>query len=104
MKRILSLSFGLLFVTVPLVWSDANSNQGNPDTNAADQNYDQKQPSSVPGTVEKAKDAGDRGLNKVDTAVHKGFNKTKNSAKKTGKKAKKAWNKATEPANKPSKP
>src|SRR5256885_5605479 len=67
--------------------ADPSPTPGTPDTNASDQNYDTTQPNSVPGGMEKAKDASNRGMNKVDNGVHKAGRKTRRHAHKAKRKA-----------------
>jgi hypothetical protein len=82
-------------------YAEPNPTAGNPDTDASDRNYDVDQPNSVPGGAQKAKDAGNRALNKVDEGVHKGIHKTKKGAKKAGAKTEEAIDDLSEPAKKP---
>jgi hypothetical protein len=59
----------------------------NPETNASDKNFDENQPNTIGGGLQKTEDAGNRALNKVDRGVHKGVNKTKRGGKKAKKKS-----------------
>ena len=70
------LSFPILasLLASALAWSDSIANPStNPDTDASARNYDNPKPDSLSGTLEKAKDGGNRALNKVDNVVHKGI-------------------------------
>ncbi len=84
-----------------VAFADPTPTPGNPDTNASDRNYDTNQPNSIPGGVQKAEDAGNRGLNKVDDTVHKGVKKTKKGMHHAHHKAHQGMDKMTEPAVKP---
>jgi hypothetical protein len=81
----------------------ADTTPGNPDTNASDRNYETNQPDSVPGTMQKMEDGGNRALNKVDNGVHKGVHKTKKGAKKAKHKSEKKLDELSEPAHEPEK-
>jgi hypothetical protein len=74
-------------------FGDYTPSANNPDTNAADRNLDKDQPNSVPGAMEKSKDAADRGMNKVDNGVHSLSHKTKKTAKKAKHNANKGMDK-----------
>jgi len=61
----------------------------NPDTDRADHDFDSPHPDNVRGSLIKARDAGDRALNKLDHGlhdaahnVHKKLDKKKSSDKK----------------------
>lgn len=44
----------------------------NPDTDRADHDFDSPHPNNVRGSLIKARDAGDRALNKLDHGLHDG--------------------------------
>jgi hypothetical protein len=92
---------GVILMAVA-VFADTPPSPSNPDTNASDRNFDTNQPNSIPGGAQKAEDAGNRALNKVDSGVHKGLHKTKKGAHHAKKKTSESMDKMTEPAKKPS--
>jgi hypothetical protein len=103
-RSILTAAAGISLLTAAIARCDPGPTTGNPETNASDRNYDRSQPNSAPGTLQKANDGGNRGLNKVDETTHKVIRKVNAGARHGTAKTKRAWNKATAPANKPAQP
>jgi hypothetical protein len=101
-QRKLRRACAAVILMAAAAFADTTPTPGNPDTNASDRNYDTNQPNSAPGAAQKAEDAGNRGMNKVDETVHKGIHKTKKSTHHAKKKSHDAMDEMTEPAKKPS--
>ncbi len=92
MQYVMRGALAAVALSTVMAFAETSPTSGNPQTNASDRNMDTNQPNTVGGCVQKTEDAANRGLNHVDSGVHKMVRKTKHGAHRAKRGANNALN------------